>query len=91
MIIINKSDHPEGDGDEENHPDIAIIPARPEQGREQQSAQNQQPAHGRRALFGLQMAFRSVVADRLPPALLDAQGFDQRGTEQEDRANFWCR
>ena len=55
----------------------------PEQCRDQDRREDQQPAHGRGAGLGQDVALRPVGADRLAPSLAHPQELDQRPTEQE--------
>ena len=84
-IVIRKPDQPVAESHEHHDPDIGIVEPRPEQGRDQQGGQDQQPAHRRRACLG-EMGLGAVVTDRLALTLTPAQHVDQR-TSEEHREN----
>ena len=81
--VVGETKQAKTAGNQQNRPDEAVAEIGPEQGGNRKGDQDQQPAHGRCALFGHQMAFRAILADRLALALLAAQPVDQPGAEHE--------
>ena len=81
-VIIGKTDGCIAQRDEKNQPDKGVIQSRPQQGRGDNRADDQQTTHGGRACFD-KMAFRAVAPDRLAFALLAAQHVDQRRAKEE--------
>lgn len=81
-IIVRKAQQRETDRHEQDHPDMGVVPSRPEQRRDHQRRDDEQPPHRRRPRLG-EMGLRPVRADRLPLALLDPQPADQRRPEGE--------
>ena len=82
-IVVVEADAGEARGDEQHDPDIGTAEVRPQQRRDEQSEQDHQPAHRRRALLGQKMRGRTVGADRLALALFQPQRRDDAGAEEE--------
>ncbi len=81
QVIIHEPHQSEPDGGEDHQPHVPIRDICPEQGREDDRKQDQEPAHRRRAGLG-QMAARTIVPNLLPqPHLL--QLLDQDGGQHE--------
>src|SRR6266536_1329708 len=63
-VVINKTNQTESGNDEKCQPDINVRQICPEQGRDYNRRQNQQPSHRWRSLL-LQVRFRAVGSDYL--------------------------
>ena len=81
--VVPQADRAERHGDAEHDPDIAVGEVGPQQRRDRERDQDQEPAHGRRALLADEVAGRTVLADRLALLLLAAQPADQAAADQE--------
>ena len=84
QIVVVEADEAEAERHGKHDPDIWIAQVGPQQGRDHETGEDHQPAHGRRAALGDQMRLRTVLADRLPLALSQAQVVDDPRPEQED-------
>ena len=81
-MIVRIADGRKTHGYEQHQPDKRIVQPRPKQGRCQQRANDQQPAHRWCAGLG-EMPFGAIVANGLALALLAPQHRDQRFAKQE--------
>ena len=83
QVVVGKAEQPETRRDQQHDPDIGIGEIRPEQCRNHRRHQDQQAAHGRRALLFDDVALRAFGADRLALALALAQPGDRRRPHEE--------
>ena len=81
-VIVREADQAEGHGHEQHDPDVSIVEPRPEQGRGQQRADDQQSAHGGCACLD-KVPLGTVATDRLALALTAAQHVDQRSAKEK--------
>ena len=79
-VVVDEAEQAVAHGHPDHDPDEAVVEVRPEQHRDEQREQDQQPAHRRRA--GLALVVGADLADRLPHAQA-RQLPDQRRAHQE--------
>ena len=79
QVVVGEADGAEGEGGEDQDPDVAVGEVAPEQGGHEDPGQDQDAAHGGRARLGL-VGLRALLADVLAD-LQAAQPLDHPGAE----------
>ena len=82
-VVVDEADHAETHGHEQRHPDVAVAEIGPQQGRDGEREEDENAAHGGRALLGEEVVLRPVEADRLALALLGFEPGDEVRAEEE--------